>query len=351
MKVAIHLREGSFSDKWLDYCERKCIPYKVVDCYSSSIIEDLDDCDILMWHWHHKVIQDSLFARQLIFALEARGKIVFPNFSTSMYFDDKLGQKYILEALNAPMVPSYIFYKKSEAINWARNAKYPKVFKLRGGSGGTNVQLVKNYRSAKYLINKSFGKGHSQGILRLQLKERLWIVKRDRNFHALLGLLKPLARIVFPTTFYKNAPRQRQYVYFQDYIPNNECDIRVVVIGDRSFAIKRLNRQNDFRASGSGVIEYDPSLIDLRCVKIAFDFVRASNTQCLAFDFIFDEEGTPLIVETSYAFTARAYEKCPGYWDSNLRWCENEVIPEHFMIEDLISDFEKKNVNSNTAHF
>ena len=33
--------------------------------------------------------------------------------------------------------------------------------------------------------------------------------------------------------------------------------VRVIVINDKAFAIKRMVRKNDFRASGSGIIEYD----------------------------------------------------------------------------------------------
>ena len=44
----------------------------------------------------------------------------------------------------------------------------------------------------------------------------------------------------------------KDYVYFQKFLPNNKYDIRIVVIGDRAFGFIRYNRENDFRASGSG---------------------------------------------------------------------------------------------------
>jgi glutathione synthase/RimK-type ligase-like ATP-grasp enzyme len=51
---------------------------------------------------------------------------------------------------------------------------------------------------------------------------------------------------------------EKNYVYFQDFIPQNDFDIRIIVIGKRAFAIKRMVRKGDFRASGSGNIKYDP---------------------------------------------------------------------------------------------
>ena len=54
------------------------------------------------------------------------GTPVFPNYNTSWHFDDKVGQKYFLEAIDAPLVPSHIFYSKKEALEWIKNAKSQK---------------------------------------------------------------------------------------------------------------------------------------------------------------------------------------------------------------------------------
>ena len=44
MKIAIHHSQGTFSDRWVAYCEKEQIPYKLVDCYKNDIIQQLDDC-------------------------------------------------------------------------------------------------------------------------------------------------------------------------------------------------------------------------------------------------------------------------------------------------------------------
>ena len=119
MKIAIHHRPGSFSDRWIEYCKREGIEYKIVDCFQSDIIEQLKVCDALMWHHHHGDYKDVLFAKGLLFSLEQAGIKVFPDFNTGWHFDDKVGQKYLLEAINAPLVPSYVFYDKQSARDWA----------------------------------------------------------------------------------------------------------------------------------------------------------------------------------------------------------------------------------------
>jgi hypothetical protein len=82
MRVGIHNTKGSFSDRWIAYCKKKDITYKVVNCYADDIIDQLADCDALMWHFHHAHPIDFLFAKQLLFSLQSAGKVVFPDYDT-----------------------------------------------------------------------------------------------------------------------------------------------------------------------------------------------------------------------------------------------------------------------------
>src|SRR5690606_958835 len=118
--------------------------------------------DALMWHHHHSIYEDVLTAKRILFALESAGIPVFPDFKTGWHFDDKVAQKYLLEALGAPLVPSYVFYSQSDAIDWVLKTTFPKVFKLKGGAGATNVKLVRSRRRAIRLIKKSFRDGFPQ---------------------------------------------------------------------------------------------------------------------------------------------------------------------------------------------
>ena len=172
MKIAIHHTPGSFSDRWIEYCEEKGIPYKIVDAYRSDIVEQVADCDAFMWHHHHANYKDALFARQLLYSLQMAGKRVFPDFNTGWHFDDKVGQKYLLEAIGAPLVPSYVFYTKEEALEWIDGTTFPKVFKLRGGAGAANVKLARTKGEARKLVKQAFVRGFKQFNRFTYLKER-----------------------------------------------------------------------------------------------------------------------------------------------------------------------------------
>src|SRR5690606_22052442 len=161
MKIGRHHRAGSFSENWIKCCENNGVSYKLVNCYENDIIDQLRECDGLMWHWHQSDYRAILFAKELTYSLEMMGKRVFPDSNTVWHFDDKIGQKYLLEAINAPLVPSYVFYDKKEALAWIQNVSFPKVFKLRGGAGSRNVKLAENKKVAASLINQAFGRGFS----------------------------------------------------------------------------------------------------------------------------------------------------------------------------------------------
>ncbi|MBU7570433.1 MAG: hypothetical protein KAF41_07255, partial [Flavobacterium sp.] len=118
MKIAIHKANWGFSPDWIEYCKTNSVPFKEVNCYSTNIIEDLQDCGALLWQHHHTNSKDFLFAKQLLFALEQSGKLVFPDFNTGWHFDDKLGQKFLLESIHAPMVKTDVFFDQQEAESW-----------------------------------------------------------------------------------------------------------------------------------------------------------------------------------------------------------------------------------------
>src|SRR5690606_33424693 len=105
-----------------------------------------------------------------------------------------------------------------------------------------------------------------------------------------IQVLKSIRRLFVSTEFAQIHGREKGYVLFQDFIANNTFDIRVIVTGRKAFAIKRMVRENDFRASGSGYVKHQKEEIDIRCVEIAFDVAEKLKLQSVAYDFVFDQQ-------------------------------------------------------------
>jgi glutathione synthase/RimK-type ligase-like ATP-grasp enzyme len=130
--------------------------------------------------------------------------------------------------------------------------------------------------------------------------------------------------------------KEKGYIYFQDFIPNNDYDTRLTVIGNKCTAVRRYNRTNDFRASGSGIYKFEPELFDIQSIQLAFDLAEKLKMQSCAFDFI-KHKDKDLLVEISYCFPVIRPSNIQGYWDRELNWHPGKLIQEYFMIEDLIN--------------
>lgn len=322
------------------YCTKNEIPYKIIDGFSNSIINDVEDCDIILWHHHHSLVKDKLIAQKVLFALEQAGKIVFPDWRTGWHFDDKLGQKYLLEAIGAPVPDSFAFFDKSEALQWADKTTFPKVFKLRSGAGSLQVKLVQNKAQAKKIIRQAFGKGFSTYNSLEDLKEnyRRWRQKKC----PFTDVIKSIRRALIGTDYSRTFPVEKGYVYFQEFMAGNDHDVRIITVGNKAVGIKRLVRENDFRASGSGFINYNQNEIDIECVKIAFTISKKLGAMAVAYDFVYDLGKRPVIVEINYGFAQRAYDACPGYWDENLVFYKSKTNSCGWIVEAL-KDRQKQN--------
>lgn len=334
--IAIHYNDGNnFSVRWREYCEENNIPFKIVSCYDSNILEQLKDCSALLWNVNNFKYKDQIVAKYLIKSLEYRNIKVFPDYPTVWHYDDKVAQKYLLESIDAPLVETFVFYDKQSALDWIEQTTFPKVFKLRKGSGSKNVILARTKSHAIKLTKTAFGKGFPTLDMTSILRERFRKYKLGKeNF---LGLVKGFLRIFIGTPYKNMMTNEKGYIYFQEFMPNNDFDQRIIVIGTRAFALKRMVRENDFRASGSGNFHYNKEEFDIDCVKIAFDVNQKLNFQCMTYDFIYDTQHKPKIVEVSFAFNPLAYTDCPGYWDSSLTWHDGIVKFQDWMLEDLIN--------------
>ena len=336
-RIAIHHRENSYSDRWISYCNKNNIDYIVVDCFNNSIIEVLlkEKITHLLWHFHHSSTNDLDVSNYVFNAVEKIGIKTFPNQNTRWHFDDKAAQKYLMESLKIPFAKSYIFYDKREAINEVEKFNYPIVSKLKRGAGSVNVQLINSIKEAKTYVELMFDKGMKGTDSPLNnIDQKIRIARKIKN--PFLLIKKIISHIKKVRKESKISNPERGYVYFQEFMPKNDYDTRIIVVGNIAFGIRRFNKTNDFRASGSGKIDYNSSKIDKNFIKLAFQVSKKIGAQCLAYDFIYDSKENPSIIEISYSFSMYAYDDCEGFWDDSLHFYRKKINPQYLMIENLL---------------
>lgn len=299
-----------------------------------QLLSKVKSVDYVIFRWVH-VDNHHQIAKTLLPVIEKfMGKPCYPSQDTCWHYDDKIKQKFLLESCGLDVVDSVVFWDKEKALAWAGNAIYPQVFKLIKGAGSNNVVLVNNVSEAKRIIKKMFS---CLGI------KFYWIPARNALIFHPAQWKKSLKRLLRETllrkTKYANLhhwQKNKNYAYFQTFLPNNQFDIRITTIGARAFGFIRGVRSGDFRASGSGMISYDREKIDLRCVQIALEISRRFNFQSMAYDFIYNLKKEPVICEISYTYDDKCVQQCPGYWTEDLIWVDGRVWPQYLHLKDLL---------------
>ncbi|SCZ85898.1 ATP-grasp domain-containing protein [Nitrosomonas mobilis] len=322
-------RWQSFSARWHELALQQGITTRDVDIFSNSVdwLDQLQDCDAFMW-WFAQPLSVSRPGRRLIAALSQVGKLsTFPNLNTIWHFDDKVAGFYLLRLAGIPTPKTWVFWSRRQADEFIATASYPLVLKLSAGIISKNVELVHNAREARHHLHALFGSG-MYALPPANLPFR-WFIRRMSE------ALRILLSRETDEEFHKG------YLLLQEFLPGNEFDIRITVIGERAFAFRRHNRPNDFRASGSGRIDWDPAYIPQAALLLAFKTARILQTQSLAVDILW-RDGEPIIVEISYYYEGWAIEACPGHWTLHDHtplpvWTDGSMKPEDAIWEDFVT--------------
>jgi hypothetical protein len=138
-------------------------------------------------------------------------------------------------------------------------APYPLVSKVNGSSGSIGVELVQTPRRARRIVRKAFS-------------------RTGRSTHV------PWSR-------------QKDYVYFQEYVPNDGYDIRVILIGNRAFGYYRKVLKGDFRASGMNTVERRG--LPAEAIRVARMVQQTIPGPLLVVDMVHGLDGRYVIIEYS----------------------------------------------------
>jgi glutathione synthase/RimK-type ligase-like ATP-grasp enzyme len=142
---------------------------------------------------------------------------------------------------------------------------YPFISKASQGAGSSNVRLIKDEKQAKSEIQSAFS---SSGI---------------------------------PCHF---NLRQKGYLLWQEFVPGNDFDWRVIIIGKAKrcgLLLKRFNKPDTGFASGSHRFEYitvlTPEVTDV--LNYALRFAEAFDLTHTALDLLKDKTGKLLLLENT----------------------------------------------------
>jgi glutathione synthase/RimK-type ligase-like ATP-grasp enzyme len=322
------------SPRWASLLQEAGHKVRWVDVRRPDILDQVKGCNAFMWRWAHFAGM-SRIARRLLPILERElNLIVYPDQNTCWHYDDKVAQSYLFEALGIPSPRTWVWFDMQAACDWAATASYPLVLKLATGAGSNNVRLVKDFFEARRWIEGLFSRVVQD--LNPAESERLALI--SRLHHAGKVIIKGEPRQMRDN----GCEPQTGYVLFQEFLPDNAFDTRVTVIGNRAFAFRRFNRDDDFRASGSGKIDWNPKVVDQGFLRVAFKTSQVLRMQSCAIDGLYRGDAQ-VIAEISYTYVSEAVYNCPGYWvldgdpqTGTLNWIDGHMWPEKAQIQDFL---------------
>jgi len=330
---------GYETQRFVDILRINKIKTEIINANDNSFWDRIIKCNLFIFQWTHQDYYRQI-ARTILPIIENHLHIkCFPNLLTNWLYDDKVREYYLLRVKGFPVVDSRVMYERESALRFVEHAEFPLVFKLRSGAGSGLVRLVKNKDAARRYIDLMFRKGvsYKKGLPDSFFDK----IKRQGMIRALrikIGEIRH--RVSKGSSFYEEDWQiHKNYIILQKFLPKNDYDTRVVIIGNRAFAFKRYNIPGDFRASGSHLNEFDPAKIDLKFIQIAFQVSKDLGFDSMAYDFIYDTDMHPVIIEISYVFGATLGSKisdCPGYWDDKLNWHQKRMEVSYCILSKLL---------------
>lgn len=135
----------------------------------------------------------------------------------------------------------------------------------------------------------------------------------------------------------------------QDFVANLDSDYKVLVFMDTIFCLKRLIRNNDFRASGSGKFSF-PDEVPLELLKFALEMRKKIDTPYCSLDIIEQPTGNYSLIEFQTvhfgAYTAihapHAFKKLGDQYIKKQNMCQYEhmlcTALHEYVIDQMSSD-------------
>jgi glutathione synthase/RimK-type ligase-like ATP-grasp enzyme len=297
-----------WSQRFSKELDRMNYNHEIINIDKNNWIDEIKKYDLLFWKPKFMGLKSSQNLKEKIYFMDKiLSKKIVPNYETIWHFDSKIAQNYIFNEYDIPSPKTFCTFDFNEAIKFSNECNYPIIYKKSNGAGGTNVRKINSKFELKLVIFKKFILNRILGLF----------IEKDR-----FGRL-----------------------YLQEFIDDNNKDLRITVIGDcYAYSFWRLNRENDFRASGSGKIDYEqevPEEIIRYCIKMN----RKFNFDSMAYDIIF-KNGEFVIVEMSYGYVDTALYNAPGYYEldkeNNLNFIDGNYWPQKLWIKWGLGKHGKK---------
>jgi glutathione synthase/RimK-type ligase-like ATP-grasp enzyme len=209
------------------------------------------------------------FIEDLVYFLEKQGAVTLPCHKWLKAHHDKIFMELMrtnFSDSSLKTIKSWCYGSWVDARNY--NSGFPVVIKQASSSGGEGVSLAKDKNEFDRKVKKAGKAVYAESVLNLFINSFKTTIKKI---------------IIF---FHPEKAKQLKYditplstsLVVQSFVPGLNGDFKVLFFGGKYYMMYRKNRENDFRASGSGKFfpvpenEHEGLLNFARRVTLEIDF-------------------------------------------------------------------------------
>lgn len=272
------------------------------------------------YEWYKEYIEDIL-----IYIKDSGGEII-PSFQMFRSHENKSYQEFYKTHKKIEAPEYHVIGTFEEGLKVLEKTNFPIIGKSVTGFASKGVEQINSINEGVRFLNKNLRSG----------------IKLDSNGMRVLG-----RRIKFKNQY----PRKSGRVVFQSKITDVDHDWKVLVFGDSCFCLKRSVRKNDFRASGSGIFNFDAvpsdSLLDfaysvknkLNTPWVSLDIME-KDSKCYLIEYQAVHFGLSTLINNKYLYK---YDKKEHIWVKK----EKQFESEYYFVDALIDYLQIKNTSEN----
>lgn len=262
------------------------------------------------------------YIEDIIYGLELKGATLFPPFKLLKAHHNKVFMEILRDVSKnqeIKKIKSRYFGTMEEFQRFQKNIDFPVVVKSAAGASSLGVRKIDSPSEALPIIYKlSSSKNFS-----FDIKDFLRSKKHPG---------------------YKRESKNRNKFIIQNLLPGLTKDWKILIFWDKYYILERNAKENDFRASGSGIIKYPETIPDG-----IFDFAQKIFSEFdqpfFAMDIGFDGQEYILIEFQALYFGTHTLDTAPFYFKKEKNsWMkyEEKSIVETELVSSVVNYINNK---------
>tara|TARA_Y100001970_G_scaffold27492_1_gene33556 strand:- start:14208 stop:15221 length:1014 start_codon:yes stop_codon:yes gene_type:complete len=257
------------------------------------------------------------FIEDIILTLSLQGAIVIPKYEFLRSHNNKVFMELLAKNYKDSSLKSFGFgtIEELESFLLSNKINYPIVIKSAKGAVSSGVKLAKNKND---LIRKA--------------KQ----ISRSKNLNK---ELRDLLRKIRHKKYISESKFRRKFI-IQEYVPELKNDWKVYFFGDKLYIWFRYVRKNDFRASGSGLFEFNEKVpIPNGLFDFCYAIYKKYDVPFISFDIAFDGKKFHLLEKQFLFFGKNGHYYSKYYYKKiNNSWkkVENKDTIEKVYVESIV---------------